>query len=1357
MKQRHPFIILITCLILSTPLNLCAAELAFMVLDHNSYIAHLAVKDLALPEETKQKIRIITAEDVTRQPGQMADIINAAPLIVVDVMGRELESFLTGGIDLSSKTVYALRGSLDDESLKKKGFIFDPAVSGYYQHVSVRNIQNMLRLVIHRHMDRSVTYENIRTRPQLGIYHPDAAPGTPETDSGVFTDIRDFLAWQKNRPGFDPDRPSIGFFFFSSFLTQGQQEPVDGIIRRLETEGFNVIPCFGLEKDIIQQYLLDHAGNARVDMVLAFSFKFYNALTPELGESLQKLDVPVFSAVGIYKDTIDQWRQSPVGIGPLEVSWSLAVPEISGLIEPTVLAAKEKIVDKETGKPFFVSRQVTENMDRLIPRLKKWITLQNKPNKDKKIALMFYNHHQGKQNIGASYLNVFRSIESILQALGENGYTTGKPLTETDIKELILASARNVGSWAPGELDKLLASGKVIRLPLATYKKWFAGLPEAFRENVRNQWGEPESSGIMVKGNDLLIPGVQVANFFLLPEPARGWGDEPMKLFHDTTFYPHHQYLAVYLWLSKEFKADAMVHLGTHATYEWTPGKQAGLSPSCPPEVLITDIPNIYPYTVDNVGEGIQAKRRGRGVMVSHLTPVLRKADIQEEYSRMAALINEIERAKSRGSITVEEKVAELLGLAESTGILADLKDSVQSDHDIYHATEETSTHTHSDQHPGSLAGTTSEPGGKPTLDRATAETIHLLGHYLDDIKSSMIPYGMHTFGRSPGPEALTEMSGAIQKWNPGTDPAALHQKLDRSGPSEIKSLINGLKGRYVHPGQGNDPVRNPEALPTGRNFYGFNPGKLPTPAAWELGKRAARQIIDNHIIKHGAYPQKVAVVLWATETLRNEGVNESTILYLIGTKPKWSKTGRILGIELIKGSELKRARIDVMINASGLYRDMFPEKMLYLDRAIRLAVKQTDVENLIARNNARIKTRLMKQGMDPEKADEMSRFRIFSEPPGAYGTGVGDMASSSAVWDDPDKVVDVFQNRMGYAFGQGGTAGGTPVKQWGLKAKEALKAQLSQVDVAVHSRSSNVYGLLDNDDMFQYLGGLSMAVRKEAGKAPETLITQQQHRGRVKVEDMGKALGREMRARYLNPKWIEGMKAEDYAGANIMSDFVEYLWGWNMTTPEKVDAGKWQQTYEVYVKDKYGLEIKEFLAKASPWAFQSITGRMLETHRKGYWEADQEQLETLAADFAKSVIAKGIACCDHTCNNPMLHQMVVSIISIPGVLSPELAEKFKLAIEQMAQKPLDQRIEDRKKLIQQLAAPRPEPPEPVKAEASEPGETEMVEGYKMEKIEKKDDTTEMTSSGIEWMAVLAVLGIIGLVTFGARKKRGRL
>ena len=1290
------FLLIFWCSLL--PTQAVAADLILMVLDNNSYLASRAVTEF----DTGVNTKVITAGELKTGGENLRTEINHARVIIVDVMGRELETYLSKKINLRNKTIYALRGSTDDERLKKLGFRFDDQVAEYYRHISRENIQNMLRLVANRHFDSTIAFSEVLEKPQAGIYHPAAGE--------IFADVAAYERWQRSRKKYDPAKPRIGVLFFSSYLTEGQQKPIQTIISRLEKENFNVLACFGKDQQTIERFLLDEQGRARVDLFLAFSLKFYSALTPELGADLRKLDVPIINAISLYKDTLDHWRASPVGIDGNEVAWSIATPEISGLIEPTPLAAKRQIVDPDNGKTYSVSEPIEENIDRLMPRLHKWLKLQRMANRDKKVAIMLYNHSQGKQNIGASYLNVFASLREIIKGMAADGYRVGDPPGEKQIKKMILTSARNIGSWAPGELERLLQSSRVVRLPVAQYKKWFNELPVDFRKNVIQQWGTPESSKIMKDGDDFIIPAVTLGNLILLPEPSRGWGDEPMKLYHDTTLFPHHQYLAVYLWLAHGFQADAIIHLGTHATYEWTPGKQAGLSPSCAPEVLIDNIPSIYPYIVDNVGEGTQAKRRGRAVIISHLTPMLKEVGFYAEYGRMAELANEYERARARNSATAPEKLKELMALAEKTGILADI------------ATETT--------------GLTDD------------EQVHLLGHYLEEIRENLMPYGLHTFGRSPGEQEMADMARAVVKWNPSAQETDITDRLRQSGHDEIAGVLAGLRVRFVRPGEGNDPVRNPGALPTGRNFYGFNPQKIPSPAAWELGKTAADEIIQNHLKNKNKYPNKVAVVLWATETQRNEGVNESTILYLMGIKPRWAKTGRVVGVEVIPGRELGRPRIDVMVNASGLYRDLFPDKMEFIDQAVQLALRQTDIDNLLLENSTRLKLKLQAQGMSEKEAEELSRLRIFSEHPGSYGTGVAEMASGSGIWQDERQVVDVFENRMGFVFGKG---------RWGAPARALRKENLAEVDVTVHSRSSNVYGLLDNDDMFQYLGGLSMAVRLESGAAPETLVTQQQKPGQVTVEDMARTLGREMRSRYLNPQWIKGMQKEDYAGAREMAHFVEYLWGWEMTTPDKVDDAKWQQSYEVYVEDKYGLEMKEFFNAASPWAHQSITGRMLETMRKGYWQADEKIRQKLAVEYAVSVVEKGVACCDHTCNNPLLNQMVVSIISLPGIMSPEMVKKFKLAIEQAAQKSLTEQVAERKTLQKLLTAPRREktatkPAKQQESGAQNQGETE-VEGYKMEKMKSQDDSTQVTSSGVEWLAGLVVLFIIGLAAYGMRRK----
>lgn len=1286
------------------PTGSWAADIALLVIDNNSYLAQLAVDGMA--PELGRRVQVFSAGDLVKNGEEMRAMMDRAGILVVDVMGRELEEYLNTQIKLSGKTVYALRGSGDDEALKKKGFLFDQEVAGYYHHLSRENIDNMLRLLISRHLDQAVSFDPVRPRPQIGIHHP-AAPD-------IFTTVEAFGNWQTARPGYDPANPRLGLLFYTAFLSPGQQEPIDYLINRLEQAGFNVLPCFGREQQAIERFLLDDQGAARVDMVLAFSLKFASALTPQLAEDLRKLDVPIISAISLYRETVDEWRQSPVGIGVQAVAWTMASPEISGLIEPTVLVAKERVEDPATGRSWYQAKPVSENIERLIPRLKAWANLQTRANQDKKIAILFYNHHQGKQNVGASYLNVFASLEEIFKGLATAGYDTAAPPAKQEIKKLILNGARNVGTWAPGELDAMVRGGDLALVDTAEYKQWFAELPQPFRDGVIAQWGAPGDFAMMLYNGKIVIPMVRRGNMVMLPEPARGWSDDPMKLYHDTTLYPHHQYIAAYLWLQKTFKADAMIHLGTHATYEWTPGKQAGLSPSCPPEVLITDIPNLYPYIVDDVGEAIQAKRRGRGVMLSHLTPMLRRSGLYKEYGRMAELAGEIEHGVAHDSTTVPEKVRELRVLAEQTGILADLdsKDAAPLD---------------------------------------DGELAYRLVHYLEEVKEEMIPFGMHTYGRAKDATEIEEMAGAVVEWNPELDQTTASERLRASASLEVENLLRGLSGRYVEPGEGNDPLRNPGAIPTGCNLYGFNPTKLPSPAAWELGRQAAEQIIANHLEQHGKYPEKVAVVLWAVEMLRNEGVNESTILWLMGIRPRWQKSGRVTGLEVVAGSELGRPRIDVLINASGLYRDLFPDKMQFLDEAVQLAIRQTDIENLVAAGSRKLKSRLLAEGLDEQQADELSRLRVFSEEPGGYGNGVSEMTGASGLWQDEREVVEVYEKRLGFAFGG---------SRWGVPARELFRQQLAGVDVAVHSRSSNVYGLLDNDDMFQYLGGLAMAVRHESGLAPETLISNQRKAGEVLVEDMAATLGREMRSRYLNPKWIKGMQQEDYAGAREMSNFVEYLWGWQVTTPDKMDANKWQQVHEVYVEDKYGMELKEFFNRANPWAYQSLTARMLEAVRKGYWQADETVQKKLAAEYAVGVVEKGVACCDHTCNNPLLNQMVVALISLPGVLSPEVVEQFKIAVEQAAAKSLEEQVRERLELQQQLTAPsfgehRDESLNESDKTAEEGGaapDLADVAGFKMEKTERRDTSTEVSSSGVEWLAGLLVLVLIALMAYGARK-----
>ena len=1279
-----------------------AGKLSILEVDINSYQVHQAVKQLELPASIQT--RFFTLADLQTDPAAKV-FIGGSEVVLVNVMMPELANYMVAEGLMTGRVVYALNQAGDPEDLAQKGYRFDKDVMAYYHHQSVANLVSMVRLTVRRHIDPSISVRPLETLPEICIHHPNATQ--------CFSTLGEYQRWLIGRGAYDPHRPRVGIMFYGNTLKEGQVEAADDLIRQLEGAGFTVLPCFGPVQLIFDNYLKPVSGKSPVDMVLAFSMKFSSGINDGIREALAALNVPVFDVIRPFAGTIDQWRKSDIGLGPMETVWAVATPELSGAIEPTVLAGKKEIVDPGTGRRLFVYETIPETIDFLIPRLKKWFALQRKANAEKKVAIIYYNHSQGKQNIAAAYLNVFRSLQEILARMGEEGYRidgAGR-LTEEKIKDLILTSGRNIGSWAPGELDAMLAAGEAESISLKEYQTWFDKLPAAFKKPVVDQWGEPAESAIMTKDGRLVFPMVRLGNVVLLPEPARGWTDDPMKLYHDTTLYPHHQYIAAYLWLAKKFKADAMVHLGTHATYEWLPGKQAGLAPWDPPEIMTGSIPNVYPYIVDDVGEGIQAKRRGRAVIIDHLTPPMKEADLHHEYLKLHDLYHKYEIARSNGSETADEYLQSIRKLVDATGIASDL--------------------------------------ALTALDDAAMEKIHL---YLHEIDTNSLPYGLHTFGSPYAADAAQATLELIQKQNPKADKRQVKRDLDRSARQEMDHLIAALSGAYVPAGEGNDPLRNLAAIPTGRNFYGFSPAKVPSKAAWEIGKRAAVQMIESKLEKEGHYPQKVGVVLWATETTRNEGVNESTILYLMGVEPVWDASERVTGCRVIPGRALGRPRIDVLINPSGLYRDMFPDKLIFLDKAVQQAMAQTDIENFLARNQATIKNALIASGVTPADAEMQSRFRIFTEKPGSYGNGVEEMIGASGLWEADDAISNIYLNRTQFAVGQG---------RWAVPVKAAFTENLRGVDVAVHSRSSNVIGIIDTDDFFMYLGGMSLAVKNIKGQAPDTMVTMHRRKDELMVEDVQKTIGREMRTRYLNPQWIEGMQRDNYAGARQMADFAENLWGWQVTVPQAVKADKWQQVFDVYVEDKYGMELDEFFSRHNPWAYQSMTARMLETVRKGYWQPDEKVSRKLAAEYAVNVVEKGVACCDHTCNNPLLNQMVVNLISLPGVLSPEMVEKFKLAIEQMAKRSLDQQTTDRNALLEKLQE-RPGQTQAMREnEAREdknnagspdaPADAETIEGYKMEDVKTQDQTTDLTSSGVQWAASLFVLFVIGLFVWGVR------
>ncbi|MEW6618124.1 MAG: cobaltochelatase subunit CobN [bacterium] len=1259
----------------------------------------------------KVAFKVYTSYSIKNRLKTAEEIADSKVVFLLRIMDRQVVELAKPYIKQVVKNggkVYGFGGIYSKEH-QDMGIIDDEQINAYYKENGFENIRNMLLFVLSRDFGLKLPWKEPSPIPQSGIYL--------RKERRVVANLNEFLkSYQPNGDKW------VGVLFYKSNFDSGNLLTVDSVIESLEQEGFSVLPVYGYPPEIpIERFFFDEEGKSRIHCLVAHSMKL--GIKPEVViPLLTRLNVPVINAIPLYTQSKEEWEASAVGLNIFERSWQIAGPEMAGISQPTVIASRERMV--ENGIEYIEERPIPERVERLIDRVKGWINLQDKPNRDKRIAIIYYNYPPGKQNVGASYLNVLpESLWEILQRMKIEGYDfgTGEIKKEMLFND-ILTYGRNIGNWAPGELDRLVRTGKPVLIPMNLYKQWFEELPQGMATAMLRDWGRPEDSKIMTWTDDrgkkyIVIPAVKYGNILFMPQPSRGWEQDVKKLYHSVTLSPHHQYVAFYLWLKKVFSADAVAHIGKHSTHEWLSGKEVGFTENDPPEALIQHLPNIYPYIVDDVGEGLQAKRRGMAVIIDHLTPPFDKARLNKELRELTGLINDYNVAREKSLSLAETKLAEINNLARRIGLLTDLK----------------------------------------IAEVKTEEDVEEVEHYLQDIGEKQTPFGMHTFGRAPEERYIRTTAEAIL----GTESSAqrladYEQRIIQSAQRELDSFIAALSGRYIPAGQGNDPIRNPDSLPTGKNFYSFDPRRIPSKTTYEMGVKLAKELIDGYKNRHGKYPDKLTFNLWGIETIRHEGVMESQIMYLMGIKPKWNERKEVVGVEPIPAYELGRARIDVTIVPSGLYRDLFSNLMDLLDKAVSLAKQQDETDNIIRLNILKAKKILMEKGISEDMAERLASVRLFTVPSGAYGTNLSNLIPLSNTWDNEKQVADVYLMRMSHLYGQG--FWGTKIEQ-GNRPEELdedislllFKNALSGTKVAVHSISGNVYATLDNDDFFQYLGGTAMAIRSIDGKTPEVYVTNMSNPRQPKQETLEKFMGREMRARYLNPEWIKAMMNEGYAGSRFIDKVVEYLWGWQVTVPEAIDAAKWNEMYETYILDRNELGIKDmFRSSKNMWAYQSVVARMLECVRKKYWKPEKEIIETLALEYARSVQEVGLACCDHTCNNPLLTQFTRQVLmSVPG--SKVQMQGFMKAQSQMSEG-RRQRAEGRR----QKAEDRSQRSE-TKQKTIAPGDKAkkiaplaQVEGYEMEEVKTADG---ISSAPIPYLFIAGFLIFIGLIALGFRRK----
>jgi cobaltochelatase CobN len=1073
--------------------------------------------------------------------------------------------------------------------------------------------------------------------PEQGIYHP--------RHDAIFADADTYFAWRGVAPNEGP--PVIALAIHRSYLAAELTHFIDHFVDRVEAHGAVPLVFYTPMADAdAYTRLLAPRGKPLVDVIVTSQIMLE---ADKRRAEFNRLGVPVIQAMPFRRGDIAEWRADPAGVHLMDVPFYLAQPEYAGVVDAMTAAA----VEKGSGQVVAIPEQV----EAVVVKALRLASLQRTPNHARRVAVFYWNYPPGETNLGASYLNIPRSFAGTLAAMRQRGYEVDAPTAEALLPSL---QALLKPYYRTGDYDRLLRADLAERLPLATYRAWFDRLPAATRARIVARWGEPEASGMACgKGADAYfpIPRLKLGNVVFIPQPPRSDGDKDKEraLYHDTKVPVNHYYLAVYLWAREQFGAHALVHFGTHGTQEWMPGKERGLSVHDDALLPLGDLPVIYPYIVDDVGEAVQAKRRGRALIVSHQTPPFAPAGLHNELAELHHLVHEWQNL-TEGAVrdkTAEAilKAAAKLNFDKDVGVSdarvrADFPTYLNRLHDWLHelalAHQPQGMHTFgrsaedrhrlgmvmqilgrdyadaafrfSRTHAAFLDCAADRPDCQPArLEADEADEVFVTDYR--DIHNA-IPYRLLErvlLGGAPLPaDAEPQLATLLEQAR------AYYAALDAS--PEMTALLDALEGRHIATGYGGDPIRNPDALPTGRNLYGFDPSKVPTKAAWEAGQEALEKLIAAYREKHGRMPEKLAFTLWSVETMRHFGVLEAQAFYALGVQPKWDAGGRVNGLELIPREALGRPRIDVVLSATGLYRDHFPNVMRWLAEAVVLAGKAEEADNAVRRSSATLRQRLRASGMGDAEAAKWADVRIFSNESGVYGAGIEDAVLASDTWNDEAKLANLYLSRLQYAYG-------ADMKDWGAKLPNLnLYAEnLKGVQAAALARSSNLYGMLTTDDPFQYLGGIALAVRHLTGKSPELYIANLREADRPKAETAAQFLARELRTRQFHPGWIRGMQQEGYSGTLEMLDSINNFWGWQVTAPDIVRADQWQEFADVYVRDKYRLGMRAYFEHANPAALAQMIERMLEAVRKGYWQADAATVRELANRYRDLAIRRDV------------------------------------------------------------------------------------------------------------------------------------
>lgn len=1241
-----------------------------------------------------------------------------------------------------------------------------------------RNLLNYIRKEIDRKVSSIPEIGEPEERPWDILYHAGIENPNEELE---FTSVREYEAFLREKGLYKEGAHKI--------VVTGQMADPTGLIAALEKAGHNVYPISSIRK------LLSFMKEINPDAVINMA---HGRLGDDFVQFLEEKDIPLFAPLTIHS-LVEDWENDPMGMSGGFLSQSVVTPEIDGAIRTYALFAQ---YEDEGGLRH--SFAVPERLETFVQNVNNYLSLKEKPNSEKRIAIYYYKG-PGQNAMTAAGMEVAPSLYNLLCRLKAEGYRVeGLPATVREFEKLIMSQGAVFGAYAEGAFDAFMKSGHPELISKEQYESWVkqALRPEKYAEVVAAN-GEFPGHYMSTADGKLGVARLQFGNIVLMPQNAAGAGDNAFQIVHGTNAAPPHTYIASYLWMQYGFKADALIHFGTHGSLEFTPKKQVALCSNDWPDRLVGAVPHFYIYSIGNVGEGMIAKRRSYAGLQSYLTPPFLESSVRGIYRDLMEKVKvyntklgaeqpvsqkELDKASlevkaltvqmgihrelgldsvlavpySEDEILRIENFAEELATEKITGQLYTMgvpyeKERIISS--VYSMATEPIAYSllaldkmqgKADEqvlkHKSIFTERYIEPARRLVASRLNsskeitdAEICRIAGipatalaqaHEIDKARNA--PKGMMAMMmamQEGGMSAMMQRMGNRQKKEYSKEEInmalailevertikniGLYKKqLQESPEQELASLVNALNGGYTPPSPGGDPIVNPNTLPTGRNMFAINAEETPTETAWEKGVQLAKSTIDMYRKRHdGAYPQKVSYTLWSGEFIETGGATIAQVLYMLGVEPIRDAFGRVSDLKLIPSQELGRPRIDVVVQTSGQLRDLAASRLFLVNRAVEMAAaaQGDEYENKVAAGVVESERALIERGISPKDAREMATFRVFGGANGGYGTGITGMVEAGDRWESEEEIADTYLNNMGAYYGS--------EKNWEAFRQFAFEAALTRTDVVIQPRQSNTWGALSLDHVYEFMGGMNLAVRHVTGKDPDAYFSDYRNRNNNRMQELKEAIGVESRTTIFNPAYIKEKMKGDASSANTFSEIVRNTYGWNVMKPQAIDKELWDEIYNVYVKDKFHLGMQEYFEEKNPAALEEMTAVMLETARKGMWQASEQQIADISQLHTELVNKYRPSCSGFVCDNAKLRDFIASKVS------PEAGRQYQENISQ----------------IREAVA-------------------ENAEGMVMKKEELNPTASQHeTKVSSPWIAVAVLIALAGLVVLMRKRRKNNM